>query len=193
MNMPVTDASDDAPLAPGVSPTGRTLLTGPSNVGKTRRTAAALREYVARHGREGVVVLDFAPTVVRDGTVLGGRLDRFPTPRVAWRGVLVAHAPRAESEGDPERALELARRNAANAERLLDAMPATRAVFVNDATIPFQASGDPGPLFAACAGAELVVVNAFDGDLATGPVTDGERAALDALTDWADRRVRLAR
>jgi hypothetical protein len=187
----MTDAPHDDPLAPDVPATGRTLLTGPSNAGKTRQTAAALRQYVARHGRERVVVLDFAPTVVRDGAVLGGRLDRFPVPRVAWRGVLVAHAPRAESDGDPERALALARQNATNAGRLLEAMPPARAVVVNDATIPFQASGDPEPLFAACADAELVVANAFDGDLAAGPVTDGERRALAALDEWADQRVRM--
>jgi hypothetical protein len=180
-----------APIAPGVAPTGRTLLTGPSNVGKTRRTAAALREYVARHGREGVVVLEFAPTVVRDGVVLGGRLDRFGTPRVAWTGTLHAHAPRAESDGDPDRARALARANARNAGRLLDAMPPARAVFVNDATIPFQATGDPGALVGACAGAEVVVANAFTGDLGDGPVSAAERAARSSLAAWADRRIPL--
>jgi hypothetical protein len=184
-----TDASDA--LAPRVPATGRTLLTGPSNAGKTRRTAAALREYVDRYGRTGVVVLDFAPTVVRDGTVLGGRLDRFDVPRVAWTGTLVAHAPRAGSGGDQKRAIELARANARNAERLFDAAPPARAVFVNDATIPFQATGDPSPLDAACDGASLVVANALDGDLGEGPVSDTERTALERLTDWVDRRVRL--
>lgn len=184
--------TDDGPgpLAPDVPADGVTLLTGPSNAGKTRRTAAALRSYVERHGRAGVVVLDFAPTVVRDGQVLGGRLDRFDVPRVDWVGRLVAHAPRAESDGDSA-ALELARANERNAARLLRAMPSTRAVFVNDATIPFQASGDPTALLAACADASLVVCNAFDGDLGEGSVSDGERAALARLTDRADRRVRL--
>jgi hypothetical protein len=187
-----TDPTDaDDPLAAGVPATGRTVLTGPSNAGKTRRTAAALREYIDRYGRGGVVVLDFAPTVVRDGAVLGGRLDRFDVPRVAWTGTLVAHAPRAESGGDPERALELARANGRNAERLFDAAPPARAVFINDATIPFQATGDPSPLDAACGGASLVVANAFDGDLGEGPVSDAERTALDRLTEWVDRRVRL--
>ncbi|WP_276261424.1 hypothetical protein [Haloglomus litoreum] len=181
------------PLAPDVPASGTTLLTGPSNAGKTRRTAAALREYVARHGRGGVVVLDFAPTVVRDGRVLGGRLDRFEVPRVAWTGTLVAHAPRAESEGDPDRALALARANARNAARLLDATPPARAVFVNDATIPFQATGDPSPLFDVCADAEVIVANAFDGDLGDGAVSEAERDALGELTSWANRRVDLPR
>jgi hypothetical protein len=188
----VTPSSDDEPLAPGVPASGRTLLIGPSNAGKTRRTAAALRESVARHGRDGVVVLDFAPTVVRDGVVLGGRLDRFEVPRVAWIGTLVAHAPRAESDGDPERALALARVNARNAARLLEATPPARAVFVNDATIPFQTTGDPSPLFDVCADAAVVVANALDGDLGEGPVSDRERRARDALASWADRRVELS-
>ncbi len=178
------------PLAPDVPADGVTLLTGPSNAGKTRRTATALRTYVARHGRAGVVVLEFAPTVVRDGRVLGGRLDRFEVPRVDWVGRLMAHAPRAESDGDSA-ALELARANERNAARLLRAMPSTRAVFVNDATIPFQASGDPSALLAACTDASPVVCNAFDGDLGEGSVSDGERAALSGLVDWTDRQVRL--
>lgn len=181
----------EQPLAPDVPAGGVTLLTGPSNTGKTLRTAAALREYVDRHGREGVIVLEFAPTLLRGGEVLGGRLDRFDVPRVAWTGTLVAHAPRAESDGDPDRALALARANAHNAERLLAAIPDARAVFVNDATIPFQASGDPAALVRPCEPAATVVCNAFDGDLGDGPVSTGEREALDRLDSWADRRVRL--
>lgn len=180
----------EQPLAPGVPAEGVTLLTGPSNTGKTRRTAAALCEHVARYGRAGVVVLEFAPTVLRDGAVLGGRLDRFSVPRVAWTGTLAAHAPRAGSDDD-DGALALARANARNAERLLAAMPPARAVFVNDATIPFQASGDPTPLSRACEAASVVVCNAFDGDLGEGPVSSDERAALERLGSWADRRVRL--
>jgi hypothetical protein len=186
----LTRASDQ-PLAPDVPAGSVTLLTGPSNTGKTRRTAAALRAYVDRNGREGVAVLEFAPTVLRSGEVLGGRLDRFEIPRVAWSGTLVAHAPRAESDGDPDRALALAGANARNAERLLTAMPDVRAVFVNDATIPFQASGDPAALVRTCGSAGTVVCNAFDGDLGDGPVSTGEREALDRLDSWADRRVRL--
>jgi hypothetical protein len=179
------------PLAPDVPASGSTLLTGPSNAGKTHRTAAALREYVARHGRDGVVVLEFAPTVLRDGRVLGGRLARFAVPRVSWTGTLIAHAPRAESGGDHDRALTLARANGRNAGRLLDTVPPARAVFVNDATIPFQATGDPAPLFDVCAGATVVVANAFDGALGGGPVSEAERRALDAMAAWADRRVEL--
>jgi hypothetical protein len=71
-------------------------------------------------------------------------------------------------------------------------MPPARAVFVNDATIPFQASGDPSPLVRACEAASTVVCNSFDGDLGGGPVSTGEDTALERLDSWADRRVRLA-
>jgi hypothetical protein len=172
---------------------GVTLVTGPSNAGKTRLCAATLDRWVKRRGAEGVVVLDFAPELERDGEILGGRLARFTTvPTPAWHGVLEAHAPRAE--GGPDGALALARDNAARARRLLDAVPEPRAAFVNDATIPFQADGDPSPLREACAGAEATVLTALtSGEWADDPVSRNERRALDALRSWADRTVRLPR
>ncbi|MFB6156539.1 MAG: hypothetical protein ABEJ34_01690 [Haloferacaceae archaeon] len=172
---------------------GTTLVTGPSNAGKTRLTAAALDAWVAEHGATGVVVLDFAPVVEREGTVLGGRLSRFTSvPDGAWHGVLEAHAPRTDG-ADADAALALARDNAARAARLLAAAPAPRAAFVNDATVPFQADGDPTPLADYCERAEVCVCNAFDSDEfgTDDPVSRNERAALDALDARADRRVRL--
>ncbi|WP_256297830.1 hypothetical protein [Haloarchaeobius salinus] len=174
---------------------GRHLVVGPSNVGKTRTTAATLARWVESRGTDGVVVLDFAPEVERDGDLLGGRIDRFyRPPDGCWYGVLDAHAPRSDGRDD-EDALELARSNAERARRLLDAAPSPRAVFVNDATIPAQADGDPTPLLAACSGAELAVCNAFESDeLGTDDeVSKNERAALDALAAWADGRHRLGR
>ena len=122
---------------------GSTLVVGPSNVGKTRLTARALDDWVAEHGHDGVVVLDFAPTVERDGVVLGGQLTQFTTiPGDAFHAVVDAHAPRSESDTD-EAALALAEANAAAADERLDAAPADpRAVFVNDATIALQADAD---------------------------------------------------
>lgn len=64
------DASHSIPLV------GTTLILGPSNVGKTTQTARALERWVDAHGTEGVVVFDFAPELNREGTLLGGRLDR---------------------------------------------------------------------------------------------------------------------
>ncbi|WP_435062801.1 hypothetical protein [Halobaculum sp. EA56] len=174
---------------------GSTLITGPSNVGKTRLTARALDAWVADNGPERVVVLEFGPEVERDGRVLGGRLTRFTSvPDGAWHGVLAAHAPRAGSDTDAG-AVELAADNAARAARLFEAAPPDpAAVFVNDATIPLQhASGDPARLTAYCDRASAAVCNAFDSDeLGTDdPVSRRERDALDALRDWADRVVRL--
>ena len=89
---------------------GSTLVTGPSNAGKTRTTAAALNAWLDSEGTEGVVVLDFAPELERDGTILGGRLDRFTTvPEAVWLGRIDASAPRAESE-TAEQAVALAAR-----------------------------------------------------------------------------------
>ncbi|MCG1004767.1 MULTISPECIES: hypothetical protein [Halobacterium] len=175
---------------------GSTLLVGPSQAGKTRRTARALDAWTDRHGAAGVVVLEFAPEVERDGALLGGRLDRFtPVPDDAWHGVLDAHAPRTAGETDAE-AAALAADNADRATRLLDAAPDDpAAVFVNDATIPLQADViAPRRLATYCEQARCAVLNAYDGEsLGTDdPVSRREREALAALRAWADRTRELS-
>ena len=179
-----------------VPETGRVLVTGPSNVGKTRLTARALERWLTDHGPDGVVVLEFAPELERDGVVLGGRLDRVTTsPAGVWTGVLAAHAPRAESETADD-ARELARENAERAAEILEAMPVdSKAVFVNDATIPFQHdSGDSAKLLSRCSTASLVVMNAFESDElgVDDSVSRCEREARSALEAWADEQIRLA-
>ena len=173
---------------------GTTLITGPSNVGKTRLTARAMEAWVAERGSDGVVVLDFAPTVERDGEVLGGRLSRFAAvPDGAWHGVLDAHAPRADGEDETD-ARRLAADNAERAVALLDeAPPDPTTVFVNDATIPFQHErGDPDRLADYCEGA-TAVLNAFESDElgTTDAVSRAEAAALDRFRERADREHRL--
>ena len=174
---------------------GSTLLTGPSNAGKTRLTYRALSAWSEGEGSEGVVVLEFAPELERDGRVLGGRLDRFgPLPEDAWVGVLDAHAPRAEGSTD-QASIQLAHENAERAGRILEAAPDDpRAVFVNDSTIALQhEAGDVERLTAYCDRAECAVLNAFESDeLGTDdPVSRREREALAALADWADRSISL--
>ncbi len=174
---------------------GRTLILGPSNVGKTRMTALAMDRWVDRHGAAGVVVFEFGPEVARDGTVLGGRLDRFTeVPDRGWHGVIDAHAPRAQGS-TAEEAIELAASNARRAAALFDAAPADPvAVFVNDATIPFQhQTGDPAVLTDYCDTARCVVLNAFDSEeLGTDdPVSRHEAATLETFKAWADRLVHL--
>lgn len=175
---------------------GVTLLTGPSNVGKTKRTASALRAWIDEHGSDGVVVLDFAPEVERDGTLLGGRLDRFgPLPEDIWVGVLDAHAPRADSDSETA-ATELAADNATRARELIDEAPPPRAAFVNDATIPFQhESGDIDAFCSYLETAEIVVMNAFESDELgrDDPVSQCERAALERFKTVADRHDVLTR
>lgn len=185
-------ADDDA--ADPVARSGSTLVVGPSGAGKTRWTARALLEWVGREGEEGVVVLEFAPELERDGRLLGGRLDRFvDLPAGAWVGVLDAHAPRAESE-DETGARTLASENATRAADLLAAAPEPRAVFVDDATIPLQAPGvGVDALLDYCDRAEVAVLNAFDGEElgVTDAVSRRERRALATLRGWADRVLEL--
>jgi hypothetical protein len=174
---------------------GTTLVVGPSNAGKTRLTAETIDEWVAANGTEGVVVLDFAPTVERDGRILGGHLTQFTSvPDGVYHGVFDAHAPRSESETDAQ-ALELAGANAAAAADCLDAAPADPvAVFVNDATIALQSESDlTERLTAYCDRADCAVLNAFESDElgVENAVSQNERAALDALRQWADRVVEL--
>jgi len=185
----MSDADHPVPLA------GTTLVVGPSNTGKTRLTARALDAWLDREGTEGVVVFEFAPEIERDGRVLGGRLDRFVTPPAGvWRGVLDAHAPRTMAEGEAE-AVALARDNAARAADIFDAAPADpRAVFVNDATIPFQhPDADPTRLLDYCERAEMAVLNALESDaiVADDPVSRIERATLATFRERVDRVVRL--
>jgi len=178
---------------------GATLITGPSNVGKTRLTHRALAAWAERESAEGAVVLEFAPELERDGRVLGGRLDRFgPLPDGAWVGAVDARAPRAEGETETG-SLELARENVERAARVLAAAPDDpRAVFVNDATIPLQHDrGDVGvgveSLTAYCDRADCAVLNAFESDElgVDDPVSSRERAALSRLHAWADRSIEL--
>lgn len=175
---------------------GSTLLLGPSQTGKTTLTARALDAWIEDHGADGVVVLDFAPVIERDGTLLGGRLSRFTdVPDGAFHGVLEAHAPRAEACGDDAVALGLAADNARRAATMFDAVPdEPTAVFVNDATIPFQhAASDPTRMIDYCDRAGVAVCNAFDSEeLGTDDaVSRQERAALAVFERWADRVVRM--
>jgi hypothetical protein len=218
----MTESPDDEPDAAAEQPSARiplsgtTLVVGPSNVGKTTRTARALERWVETNGNDGVVVLDFGPEVERDGAVLGGRLHRFTgllpadertdddrvdrvvARRLAgglWYGVVDAHAPRVEGSTESE-AVAFAEANAMAAARLLARAPQEpRAVFVNDATIALQhRAGDVARLLSYCARADAAVVNAFESDeLGTDDaVSRQERAALDALRAGADRVVRLS-
>ena len=175
--------------------TGSTLILGPSDVGKTRATAAALEDWTAKQGVEGVVVLEFAPEVRRDdGTLLGGRLTRFTTPPdEAWCGVLEANAPRASATSQQE-ALALARRNGANAATLFDAAPRPTALFVNDATIPFQHPAyPPTPLLGLLEDATYAVLNAFEStELGRDdPISRTERETREQLRTAVDRVCRL--
>ncbi|SFR85338.1 hypothetical protein SAMN05216559_0074 [Halomicrobium zhouii] len=176
---------------------GSTLIVGPSNTGKTRLTARALETWIEREGTEGLVVLDFAPELERDGRLLGGRLDRFTAiPDDGWVGRLEAHAPRA-SAGSQSDAVALAEENAERADQLLDAAPAEpRAVFVNDATIPRQHDADaPHRVRDYCDRADVAVLNALESDElgADHPVSRVERATVAALREWATRTVSLSR
>lgn len=176
---------------------GTTLVTGPSNAGKTRLTARALDEWVDEYGTNSVVVFDFAPEVVRDDRLLGGYLTRFvDIPDDSWYGVLDAHAPRASGVTETE-VVELAVSNAQRSKRIVEAAPTDpRAVFINDATIPFQADVVPVSLLSAyCRDAEAVVLNAFESDElgVDDAITRNERATLDALRSWTDRVVELER
>lgn len=179
----------------GAVPTrGRTLILGPSGVGKTRLTAEALERWIDAHGTDRVAVLEFGPEIERDGRVIGGRLERFATlPETVWRGTIEARAPRLEGVNEADQ-LRLARQNASAARAVIEDIPGdVRAVFGNDVTIPFQAPrAEPARLLERVEEAECVVLNAFDGEeLGAGPVLEQERAVLATLREWADTVVEL--
>lgn len=180
-------------MSPRLPLSGRILITGPSNAGKTRLTARVLERWVEEHEAGGVALLEFAPEIERGDLLLGGRLSRFTDlPDDVWVGTLDARAPRAEGTSEVE-TRELARENARGGRDLIESMPSARVVFVNDATIPFQHAVDVGTLLAACEDADLVVMNAFAGDeLGTDdPISRREREARARLVEWADVHERL--
>lgn len=174
---------------------GSTLITGPSNVGKTRLTANALDRWLDGYGPDGVVVFEFGPEYRHEGRLLGRRLDRFvDVPAACWHGVLEAHAPRAQGQ-TTQATVALAGENARRAARLFDAAPPDpAAVFVNDATIPFQhPDGVPARLTDYAETARCAILNAFDSDELgrDDPVSRAEAAALETFRTWADRIVEL--
>lgn len=173
---------------------GSTLVTGPSNTGKTQLTARALGVWLDQYGPRGVVVFEFGPEFEHEGQLLGGRLDRFTTvPDDVWHGTLDACAPRAEG-GTTEEMVERAASNARHAAELLDAAPAKpRAVFVNDATIPFQHEvGEVIRLTDYCSRATVAVLNAFKSDELgrDDPISRAEQRARQTLVGWADRSLK---
>ena len=178
-----------------VAATGSTLIVGPSGAGKTRLTAMALQKWIDENGTDGVVVLEFGPSIEHEGRLVGGRLDRFvDIPEDVFYGVLDAHAPRLEGETAVE-TRELAQTNAENARRLFEALPPDPVVvFGNDVTIPFQhESAAVSRLTKYCDRAACAVVNAYEGDtLGSGDrVSNRERNVLANFRDWADHVLSL--
>lgn len=178
-----------------VSATGSTLIVGPSGVGKTRLTARALQNWIDENGTDGVIVLEFGPSIEHDGRLVGGRLEQFvDIPDDVFYGVLDAHAPRLEGETAAE-THDLAEINAENARRLLSALPPDPVVvFGNDVTIPFQHdSAAVSRLTNYCDRATCAVVNAYEGDaLNRGDrVSARERDVLADLRHWAGHVVSL--
>ena len=174
---------------------GTTLIVGPSNVGKTSLTAQSLSTWVEEHGTDGVVTFDFAPEIERDGRVLGGKLTQFMRiPDGVWYGEIDAVAPRAAGSTDAE-AIELAETNATRSKQVFESAPKNPdAIFVNDATIPFQAETlDQSVLLEYCGNATTTVFNAFESDElgVDDAVSQNEQTALQMLYQQANRIVDL--
>lgn len=175
--------------------TGRVLIAGPVATGKTRLTADTLARWIDRHGANNVVVLDFGPNIETSDHVLGGRLDRFRSiPSEVWQGIVDAHAPRYAGTSQDEIA-QYATQNAERCASTIAAMPtSSRAVFVNDVTIAFQADLTVlDSLLATVDDAELVVMNAYAGEDfdPTHPLSARERRGVERLQSWADQVIDL--
>ena len=174
---------------------GSTLITGPSNSGKTRLTSKALEKWTSLNGSKNVIVLEFGPEYLYNGRVLGRHLSRFTTLNSdIWYGYLETYAPRAESKNEKE-ALKMASMNSERAETLISTLPPTKkAIFINDITIPLQSpSQNLDTLINYCDGAECSVINAFKGtELGSNdPISKFEKSSLSKLQKWADRTICL--
>lgn len=173
---------------------GKTLITGASGSGKTKLTADALDTWVREHGSDDVAILEFGPDIAHEGRRLGARLDRYTRlPPNAWKAVIDTNAPRAHSETSEE-ALILARENSRIAGSAIEQLPTSvTAMFVNDATIPFQdPETDVDPFLARLDAVEHAVINAYTGDaFEGGTLTEQERAVVERFRTWADEEIRL--
>ncbi|HIJ12352.1 MAG TPA: hypothetical protein HA275_01300 [Halobacteriales archaeon] len=174
---------------------GSTLITGPSNTGKTMLTSQALSNWISKNGSENIIILEFGPEYSHNGKILGRHLSRFiDFPPDIWYGYLETYAPRAEGR-DLTESMELAAINVERASFLLDTLPPhPTAVFVNDATIPLQSpSTNFETLVGYCDQADCAILNAFTGnELGYGdPISQSEISSISALENWADRCVTL--
>ncbi|MDY6775254.1 MAG: hypothetical protein SV253_04135 [Halobacteria archaeon] len=194
-----------------VTVSGSVVVSGGLNAGKTRLTAETLRRYAEYKYKyeydKTVVLLDFAPEFVRDGDLVGGHVSRFvEVPETVSTYVLEANAPRLEADTEEE-TLELARDNYERGISLIDSAPdSPDAVFVNDATIPFQYTGsDPETLTRYCSRADDSLLNFYDTEADSERESDGlpssssqtdvvdlnERRTVEWFRDWSDTEIRL--
>ncbi|MFC7325953.1 hypothetical protein ACFQMF_15405 [Halorubrum rutilum] len=175
--------------------TGRTLIVGPSGIGKTSLTARTLANWLEDGRTQEAVVFEFGPELDRSDRVVGRRLCRFvEIPDEVWIDPVEANAPRSQGSETLD-ALKLARENAERANRRFDnAPPDPDAVFVNDVTIAFQHEvGDLDALMRYCSQADCVVINAYEGDEfgSDDPVSQREQTVLRRLRSWTDRTIEL--
>ncbi|XGI84010.1 hypothetical protein ACEU6E_01805 [Halorutilales archaeon Cl-col2-1] len=185
-----------------VSFSGSILVSGGLNVGKTRLTAETLVRYADKYPEAETVLLDFAPELMKDGDLVGGHVSRFvDVPETVSEYVLEANAPRLESDTE-DGAVELARENHDKGVGLVESAPHDPdAVFVNDATIPFQyPDSDSGTLVEYCERADDCLLNVYDprsgGDTETvlsdsGVLNSPEAATVESLRGWADVEIHL--
>jgi len=174
---------------------GSTLITGPSNSGKTTLTSKAISHWISENGSENIVILEFGPEYFHNGKILGRHLSRFiDFPPDIWYGHLETYAPRAEGR-DLSESMKLAAINAERASFLLDTLPPDPiAVFVNDTTIPLQSpSTNFQTLVDYCDQATCVVLNAFNGSElgSVDPISQFEISSIELLQSWANRCVTL--
>lgn len=138
----------------------RTIIAGDVNSGKTTKTAALLKQFLAAGYAQDLAIIDLAPDPVRG---IGGKLSLDFPPEVLYLTEHIA-APRLMGK-DVAHIIELANSNAKVIERLffeLEQQP-REILFINDVTLYLQ-EGDIDRLFALFKNSATVVINAYYGN-----------------------------
>ncbi|RLG51181.1 MAG: hypothetical protein DRN99_08855 [Thermoproteota archaeon] len=174
----------------------KTLIVGEVGSGKTSMTAWLLAQAIEVEPLEAITVLDFAPEsfTARELRAGGSIREYIRIPRELRYLKAHVRGPRLQSK-TREEALEIARENARETSRLLEAYikSPTPVLFVNDVTIHLHA-GSLSLLMRALGEAQTAVLNAYRG--AVIPVepleiTERERVGVDELARRVDVVIEL--
>lgn len=161
----------------------RSLIRGEVKAGKTILVSRLVSQFMAE-GYSGLVVMDFAPEVLRG---VGGKMP-LPSQAGELRVISPSIAAPRLSGGSAQEVEKLAQANGAVIDQVLTAYQAApgRVLFINDVSLYLQ-SREPEALLAALAATSTVVMNGYQGlSLGDDEFSQRERSRMQRLADVCD-------